>query len=146
MSPFFGIGMKTDFFQSCGHCWVFQIWWLIAGSTFTASSFRIWDGWAGILSLPLALFLVMLPKAHLTSHYMMSDSRWVSTPSCLSGSLRPFLYSSSVYPCHLFLIPYVCVMCAQSCPTLCDPMDCSLPGSSVHRIFQARILEWVANS
>ena len=32
---------------------------------------------------------------------------------------------------------------AQSCPTLCDPMDCSPPGSSVHRILQARILEWV---
>ena len=32
----------------------------------------------------------------------------------------------------------------QSCPTLRDPMDCSLPGSSVHRIFQARVLEWVA--
>ena len=34
----------------------------------------------------------------------------------------------------------------QSCPTLCNPMDCSLPGSSVHGIFQARILEWVAIS
>ena len=33
---------------------------------------------------------------------------------------------------------------AQSCPTLCDPMDCSSPGSSVHGILQARILEWVA--
>ena len=32
----------------------------------------------------------------------------------------------------------------QSCPTLCNPMDCSLPGSSVHRILQARIMEWVA--
>ena len=32
----------------------------------------------------------------------------------------------------------------QLCPTLCDPMDCSLPGSSVHGIFQARVLEWVA--
>ena len=32
----------------------------------------------------------------------------------------------------------------QSCPTLCNPMDCSPPGSSVHRILQARILEWVA--
>ena len=31
---------------------------------------------------------------------------------------------------------------AQSCPTLCDPMDCSLPGSSVYVIFQARVLEW----
>ena len=33
---------------------------------------------------------------------------------------------------------------AQSCPTLCDPIDCSVPGSSVHGIFQARVLEWVA--
>ena len=32
---------------------------------------------------------------------------------------------------------------AQSCPTLCDPMNCSLPGFSVHGIFQARVLEWV---
>ena len=35
---------------------------------------------------------------------------------------------------------------AQSCPTLSDPMDCSLPGSSVHGILQARVLEWVAIS
>ena len=34
----------------------------------------------------------------------------------------------------------------QSCQTLCDPMDCSLPGSSVHGIFQARVLEWVATA
>ena len=33
---------------------------------------------------------------------------------------------------------------AQSCPTLSDPMDCSLPGSSIHGIFQARVLEWSA--
>ena len=33
---------------------------------------------------------------------------------------------------------------AQSCPTPSDPMDCSLPGPSVHGIFQARVLEWVA--
>ena len=32
----------------------------------------------------------------------------------------------------------------QSCLTLCDPMDCSLPGSSIHGIFQARVLEWGA--
>ena len=33
---------------------------------------------------------------------------------------------------------------AQLCPTLLDPMDCSLPGSSIHGIFQARVLEWGA--
>ena len=38
----------------------------------------------------------------------------------------------------------VCVLVTQSCPTLCDPMDCSPQRSSVHGILQARILEWVA--
>ena len=51
----------------------------------------------------------MLSKAHLTSHSRMSGSRWVITPSWLSGSWRYFLYSSSVYCCHLFLISYASV-------------------------------------
>ena len=43
--------------------------------------------------------------------------------------------------------PSVCAcLVTQSCPTLCDPMDCSPPGSSVHGILQARKLEWVAIS
>ena len=95
--------MKTDLFQSCGHCWVFQICWPIECSTFTASSFRIWNSSTGIPSPPLALFIAMLSKAHLTSHYRMSGSRWVITPSWLSGLWRSFLYNS-VYSCHLFLI------------------------------------------
>ena len=39
----------------------------------------------------------------------------------------------------------LCVLVAKSCPTLCDSMNCSLPGSSVHLILQARILDWLAN-
>ena len=39
---------------------------------------------------------------------------------------------------------YAAAKSLQSCPTLSDPMDCSPPGSSVHRIFQARVLEWGA--
>ena len=42
------------------------------------------------------------------------------------------------------LSPCMYAKLLQSCPALCDPMDCSLPGSSVHGILQARILEWVA--
>ena len=95
--------MKSDLFQSCGHCWVFQICWHIECSTFTASSFRIWNSSTGIPSPPLALFVVMLSKAHVTSHSRMSGSRWVITPSWLSWSWRSFLYSS-VYSYHLFLI------------------------------------------
>ena len=58
--PFFGIGMKTDLLQSCGHCWVFHICWHIEFSTFTASSFTIWNSSTGIPSPPLALFIVVL--------------------------------------------------------------------------------------
>ena len=87
---FFGIGMKTDLFQSCGHCWVFQICWHIECSTFTVSSFRILNSSTGIPSPPLVLFVVMLSKALLTSHSRMSGSRWVITPSWLSGSWRSF--------------------------------------------------------
>ena len=45
-----------------------------------------------------------------------------------------------------FIVSCFSWVCAQLRPTLCDPMDYSPPGSSVHGIFQARILEWVAIS
>ena len=64
--------MKTDLFQSCDHCWIFKICWHIECSTFTASSFRIWNSSTGIPSPPLALFVMMLSKAYLTSHSRMS--------------------------------------------------------------------------
>ena len=73
--------------------------WTELNWTFTASSFRIWNSSTGIRSPPLAL---MLPKSPLTSHSRMSGSRWMITPSWLSRSCRSFLYSSSVYSCHLF--------------------------------------------
>ena len=46
----------------------------------------------------------------------------------------------------VFLVPFSCSysLSFQSCLTLCSPMDCSLPGSSVHRVFQAGVLEWGA--
>ena len=53
--------------------------------TLAAASFKIWNSSAGIPSSPLALFIVMLPKAHLTSHCRISDSRWMTTPLQLSG-------------------------------------------------------------
>ena len=77
--------MKTHLFQSCGHCRVSQIFWHIECSSFTSSSFRSWNNSTWIPSPPLALFIVMFPEAHLTSHSRMSVSRWVVTPSWLSG-------------------------------------------------------------
>ena len=83
---FFGIAFLSDWnenwpFPTCGHCWVFQICWHIECSTFTVSSFRVWNSSTGIPSPPLALLVVMLSKAHLTSHSRMSGSQWVITPS-----------------------------------------------------------------
>ena len=72
----------------------------------------------------------------------------IHVPSCMSESVSLFsqlLDCSVECPCALWSV-------TQSCPALlcvqlfCDPMDCSLPGSSVHWVLQARILEWVAIS
>ena len=105
--------MKSDVFQSCGDYWVFQIHWHIECSTFTELSLRIWNSSIGMPSLPLALFIMMLSKAHLTSHSRMSGYRWVITPSWSSGSWSSFLYCSSVYSCHLFLISSASVRSIQ---------------------------------
>ena len=109
---FFGIAFLRDWnenwlFQSCYHCWVFQICWYIECSSFTASSFRIWNNSPGIPSPPLALFVVMLPKACLTLHSRMSGSRWVwvITASWWSGSGRSFLQFC------VFLSPLLNIFC-----------------------------------
>ena len=93
---FFGIALLRDWnenwlFQSFGHCSVFQICWHIECSIFIALSFRIRNSSTGIPSPPPALFVVMLPKAHLTSHSRMSGSKWVITSSWLSGSWNLFI-------------------------------------------------------
>ena len=81
----------------------------------------------GIPSPPLALFIVMLPKAYLTSHSRMSGSRWMITPSWLCGSLRPFFVQ---FFC-VFLPPLLNLCCLLGpyhsvlyCAHLC--MKCSL--------------------
>ena len=152
--PFFGIGIKTDLFQSCGYCWAFQICWHIECITFTASSYRIWNSSTGIPLPPLAFSEVMLPKAYLTSHPRMSGYRWVITPSWWSGSWRSFLYSSSVYSCHLFLIylfllgpyhfcPYCAYLCRKCSLGILNFLEetCSLSHSIVFLCFFALIAE-----
>ena len=55
------------------------------------------------------------------------------------------LFRSALHVCYpLTHMGLVCVLVVQLCLTLCDPMDCSSLGSSVHGILQARMLEWVA--
>ena len=101
---FFGIAFLWDWNEN----WPFPVLWPLLSfpnllaycvQPFHSIIFRIWNSSTGIPSPPLALFVVMLPKAHLTSHSRMSGSRWVITPSWLSGLWRSFLYSSFVYSC-----------------------------------------------
>ena len=98
-----GLEWKLTFSSPVASCWVFEICWHWV-QHFHSITFKIWNGSAGIPSPPLALFIVMLPKAHLTSHSRISNCRWVISPLWLSGSLRSFLFSSYIYSCHIFLI------------------------------------------
>ena len=95
--PFFGIGMKTDLFQSCGHCWVFQICLHIECGTFTASSFRIWNSSTGIPSPPLGLFIVMLLRL-----------TWLHIPGCLAldewSHLRDYLGHEDLFSVVLCIL------------------------------------------
>ena len=108
---FFGIAFLWDWNEN----WSFPVLWPLLSfpnlltywvQYLTASSIRLLNSSIRIPSPPLTLLVVMLPKAHLTSNSRMSGSRWVITPSWLSGSLRAFLFSSYMYFCHLFFISY----------------------------------------
>ena len=70
-----------------------------------------------------AFFIVRLSNPYMTTGKMIALTRWTFVDKVKSES-----------------------EVAQSCPTLCDPMDCSLPGSSLYGILQAGVLEWVAIS
>ena len=75
---------------------------------------------------------------------------WQSKPSYMknwknSGS-KYMTPSICIHFESKYMLDLVCVLVAQACPTLCNPMDCSPPGSSVHGILQAWIQEWVAIS
>ena len=86
-----------------------------------------------------------LPSSHLLSYKMAfllfqeAATKSLEQAGSLAAHLHSTLTCSSVYY-HLVYVH------TRSCPSLCDPMDCSPSGFSVHGVFQARILEWVAIS
>jgi len=113
--------------------------------------FRTWNSSTGIPSPPLALFIVMLPKVHLTSHSRMSGSRWVITPSWLSGFWRSFLYSSllpsllifcfcKVHPISVLYCAHLCMKCSLDISNFLEEIS-SLSHSIVFLYFFALITE-----
>ena len=92
------------------------------------------------LLLNLHIHWAILPFFFFYCNFVLKDfslQLWPNTPSSLLHG--PPNSPTIKYSVHLSSV-------AQSCLTVCDPMDCSLPVSSVHGILQARILEWVAIS
>ena len=102
------------------------------------------------------LMYLLVCKLHLTfshTHKNCNNSKDFNCNACnlwLSSPFIQFMITQSIYSpistCFAWirLLVCVCVLVTQSCPTLCNPVDCSPPGSSVHGILQARMLEWVA--
>ena len=108
-----------------------------------------WTGWISLLSKGLssllqhhsskasilwhsALFTVQLSHLYMTTGKTIALTRWTFAGKAMSLLFNMLSESESEV--------------AQSYPALCNPMDCSLPGSSLHGILQARVLEWVAIS
>ena len=94
--PFFGIGLKMDLFQSCGHCWVFQICWHIECNSLIASCFRIRNSSTGIPSPSLALFVVMLLRP-----------TWLYIPGCLA--LGEWSHHCGIWVMKMFLLVLLCI-------------------------------------
>ena len=87
--PFFGIGMKTDLFQSCGHCWVFQICWHVACCTFTASYTL------SLLCTVCTLLFVPFPLALNYDHVFMTITCtfWIASVNIYSFIWMNYNYS-----------------------------------------------------
>ena len=86
---------------------------------------------------------LMLKRKKKKNSVVNSQSR--INKSLLAIKLSKFTHTHPHTHTHTHIYLYMC-LCAKSCLSFCDPTNCSLPGSSVHGIFQARILEWVAFS
>ena len=88
----------------------------------------------------LLLLLLLLSRFSRVQPCVTPETAAYQAPPSL-GSSRQEFWSGLPFPSPMHESEI-----AQSCPTPSNPMDCSLPGSSVHGIFQARVLEWVATA
>ena len=117
--------------------------------------------WAGPCSVNLFFLLVIVQNVYfLWLHLQTQNSQIIHFNSKISCFISSVKFQLSLTNICSFMLKFLCISLKQflfivsaaaaaakllqSCLTLCDPMDCSLPGRSVHRISQARVLEWGA--
>ena len=118
---------------------------------------RLVDLSAFILTAPLDTFSLLMDSfpgpspCVLLKCFSVWPSRGARTSSNSPGPLHTWSYRffslwglGTQWECCLTAAAATAAKSLQSCPTLCDPMDCSLPGFSIHGIFQAKVLEWGA--
>ena len=111
------------------------------GSPLSSRDSQLIPAWTRFQVQSLCLNLWEFPRVICISGLLTDQVRSQLQPHGNLTSLYPVLSSLL----SLYVSPKVGEV-AQSCPIICDPMDCSLPGSSIRGIFQARVLEWVAIS
>ena len=101
---------------------------------------------ADVFFLSFFLFLIIKPRKIMLVLMQIISKHWTKYHLGLLGFLPPRRSQCTVYACgkDRDLNAAAAAKSLQSCPTLCDPIDGSLPGSSVRGIFQARVLEWGA--
>ena len=115
---------------------------------------RAWHFALPINALPKGHSLLFYPNLPSSSAAFFPPKLLVQVPKSPWSLLKPeaehlphMIYFQMHGHDYFSLCPYMCVcLITQLCLTLCDPLDCSPPGSSVHGIFQIRLLEWVAIS
>ena len=119
-------------FQSLSHVWLFATPWSVACQAPLSLEFSRQEYWSG-LPFPSPRYL---PNPGIKPRSPTLEADFFTIWAI------PLLNRSSMKA--IICLSHVCVSVAQSSLTLCDPMDCSPPGSYVHGILQAEILEWVA--
>ena len=131
---------------------LFATLWTIAHSAPLSMGFSRQEYWGGLLCPPPGyLPNPGIEPASLTSPALSGG--FFTTSKCRLGSTNIFGLEKSNFQHQWYFSSFLTAWTvlsavssevSQLCPTLCNPMDCNLTGSSVHGIFQARILEWVA--
>ena len=110
---FFGIAFLWDWNEN----WPFPVLWPLLSFpnllAYWVQHFRIWSSSAGIPSPPLALFIVMPPKANLTTHSRMSGARWITTPLCFI--YITFFIQFCVFLASLLNLFYFCYVLTYFC-------------------------------
>ena len=148
--------------------------WLKDDLSFTIGVSTIPRAWEGTMARHLLVLKTSTQKRHITSTpVLLAKAKAMAIPNCKGdrevywtvcsegGTQKLWTHGCLKHHekgltshCLLWVLTAlqssimntICCLDAQSCPTICDRMDCSLPGSSVHGILQAKILKWVAIS